>query len=82
MTDQPNGDRAANVEVTDVALVVTLTTGERIEAPLADFPRLLRATVQERIEYRLEANGQAIRWEAIDEDIAVWLLRRHPGRRP
>jgi hypothetical protein len=37
--------------------------------PLAWFPRLLRATAEQRLQVRISARG--LHWEALDEDISV-----------
>ncbi|MNW14248.1 hypothetical protein D3C71_2124180 [compost metagenome] len=45
--------------------------------PLAWFPRLLKATDEERARYELSARG--IHWEALDEDISVEGLLKGRG---
>lgn len=74
--------RVADVEVTDEMLTVILRDGRRISAPLSWFPRLLRATAQQRRVWRLNGPGFGIHWPEIDEDLSVeGLLRgeRAPG---
>lgn len=66
--DVPN---AENVTVTEESLSVDLSDGRTISVPLAWFPRLLHATPDERMNWRLVGKGQGIHWEAIDEDIDV-----------
>jgi hypothetical protein len=39
--------------------------------PLAYFPRLLRATPEQRLQYEMSGNGTGLHWEALDEDISV-----------
>lgn len=48
---------------------VALTDGRTLGVPLAWFPRLLRATPEERQDVTLSAMG--LHWEALDEDISV-----------
>ena len=48
---------------------VELSDGRTIGVPLAWFPRLLRATPQEREQVRLSSRG--LHWDALDEDISV-----------
>ena len=48
---------------------VTLTDGRIIGAPLAWFPRLLRADAAARASFQVSAFG--IHWEGLDEDISV-----------
>lgn len=62
---------AENVTITEDTLTVDLSDGRTISAPLAWFPRILRATPGERKNWRLIGKGQGIHWEDIDEDISV-----------
>ncbi len=62
---------AVDVSFTRDALVVTLSDGRTVSAPLAWFPRLLSATAKERRNWRLIGRGVGIHWEDIDEDISV-----------
>jgi len=63
----------------DTALWVQLADGREISAPLAWFPRLLRATVEQRQVWELIGQGEGIHWEAIDEDISVASLLGLPS---
>lgn len=62
---------AVDVSVTDDALQVILADGRELSVPLAWFPRLLSATVEQRQNWRLIADGVGINWPAIDEHISV-----------
>ncbi|MFM9970204.1 MAG: DUF2442 domain-containing protein [Burkholderiales bacterium] len=62
---------AQSVTVTGDTLCVDLSDGRTISVPLGWYPRLLHATVEERTNWRLIANGRGIHWQAIDEDISV-----------
>ncbi len=62
---------AVDVHVTEDTLSVELSDGRTISAPLGWFPRLERATEQERKNWRLIGKGHGIHWEDIDEDISV-----------
>lgn len=62
---------ACKVIVSDDALVVDLTDGRTIAAPLAWSPRLAHGTAQERAHWRLIAGGVGIHWPELDEDISV-----------
>ena len=62
---------AVEVACTADELVVTLADGRRVSAPLAWFPRLLRASPIQRANWRLIGKGIGIHWEDIDEDISV-----------
>ena len=62
---------AVNVTFTDDTLVVALTDGRQVSAPLEWFPRLRAATARQRKNWRLIGGGVGIHWEDIDEDISV-----------
>jgi hypothetical protein len=63
--------RAEAVTVRRDTLVVELNDGRTISAPLAWYPRLLHATLDERNNWRLIGKGHGIHWEDLDEDISV-----------
>jgi hypothetical protein len=48
---------------------VALSDGRTLGAPLAWFPRLLKATPAERAAVELSPYG--LHWEALDEDISI-----------
>jgi hypothetical protein len=48
---------------------VDLSDGRTIGVPLAWFPRLLRATAEQRDQVRISSRG--LHWEVLDEDISV-----------
>ena len=50
-------------------LWVELNDGRTIGVPLAWFPRLLRATSEQRQQVRMSSRG--LHWEALDEDVSV-----------
>lgn len=62
---------ATRVEVSEDTLSVELSDGRAISAPLAWYPRLAHASVEERSAWRLIGGGRGIHWSAIDEDISV-----------
>ena len=62
---------AVAVEVTSESLMVELSDGRTIWAPLAWYPRLLHATPKELGNWRLIGKGQGIHWEDLDEDVSV-----------
>ena len=53
----------------DDSMWVELSDGRPLGVPLAWFPRLLRATRQQREAYRISRRG--LHWDALDEDISV-----------
>ncbi len=70
LASKPIAD-AVDVTCTDDELIVTLVDGRRVSAPLAWFPRLLRATPTQRKNWRLIGRGVGIYWADVDEDISV-----------
>lgn len=48
---------------------VDLSDGRTISVPLAWFPRLLKATPKQRMNFEMSASG--LHWEALDEDISI-----------
>lgn len=63
--------RAAEVGFDEGMLCVLLQDGRRISIPLSYFPRLLKATPEQRAKYELSGAGLGIHWDEIDEDISV-----------
>ena len=70
----PTAVLALNVRFTDDAIIVTLSDGREVSAPLEWFPRLRDATPRQRKNWRLIARGIGIHWEDVDEDISVATL--------
>ena len=60
-----------SVHVTDDALIVDLSDGRTVSAPLAWYPRLLHGTSAERNKYELIGGGEGIHFPELDEDITV-----------
>lgn len=67
---------AVAVSCTDDSLRVVLADGREVSVPLVWFPRLQKATPEERKRWRLIGSGIGIHWEAVDEDISVESLLR------
>ena len=63
--------KAQNIWFTDDRLYVRLEDGREIGVPLDWFPKLLKATPDERKNWRLVGKGIGIHWPDIDEDISV-----------
>ncbi|MCB9727076.1 MAG: DUF2442 domain-containing protein [Deltaproteobacteria bacterium] len=68
--------RASDVSTTDDELIVELVDGRRLAVPLAWFPRLLRASPEQRSGWELLGDGLGIHWPDVDEDISVLGLLR------
>lgn len=65
---------ATNVVITDDTLAVDLSDGRTISVPLAWYPRLVHASQNERMMWRLIGRGEGIHWPELDEDISVEAL--------
>jgi len=63
--------RATSVRVSDDALIVDLSDGRTVSAPLAWYPRLLHGTAAERDDHQLIGEGLGVHWPQLDEDISV-----------
>jgi hypothetical protein len=61
--------KATHVHFDPDSMWVNLADGRIIGVPLAWFPRLLRATAEQREQVRISSRG--LHWEALDEDISI-----------
>jgi hypothetical protein len=62
---------AIDVSFTADALHVVLADGREVSAPLQWFPRLLKATPEQRSQWELIGDGIGIHWPLVDEDVEV-----------
>lgn len=62
---------AKSARCDEATLWVDLADGRTIGAPIAWFPRLLRATPEHRAQVRIGATGQGLHWDALDKDVCV-----------
>jgi hypothetical protein len=60
---------ATRVHFDPDSMWVNLADGRVIGVPLAWFPRLLRATPEQREQARISSRG--LHWDALDEDISI-----------
>jgi Protein of unknown function (DUF2442) len=68
--------------VTDDNLCVDLLNGRSITVPLAWYPTLLYATLEQRANWQLAGGGFGIHWPDVDEDLnSEGLLRGAPAPR-
>ena len=63
--------RVQQAEVTMDTLIMDIDDGRSVSAPLAWYPRLLHATAEERLHWRIIGDGDGIHWLDLDEDISV-----------
>jgi hypothetical protein len=61
--------KARAVEFAAADRVVTLIDGRKIATPLDWYPRLQRASVEERARYEIIPMG--IHWPLLDEDLSI-----------
>ena len=52
-------------------LWVLLADGRQMSVPLGYFPRLLKATSEQRQNYIISGGGTGLHWDEIDEDISI-----------
>ena len=62
---------AVEVSFTKDSLHVVLADGRELSVPVEWFPRLRKATPEQRKDWRLIGGGIGIHWESVDEDISV-----------
>jgi hypothetical protein len=62
---------AIDVLFTEDTIHVILADGREIAVPLAWFPRLLKASDDQRKQWRPIGGGIGLHWESVDEDISV-----------
>lgn len=62
---------ATSLRFDDDTMWVQLADGRVIGVPLAWFPRLLRASPEQRLRFEISGGGQGLHWDELDEDIFV-----------
>ena len=73
-------ERVAKVRFTEDKLAVDLRDGRTIIVPLAWYPRLFRATAEQRNALQVAGGGYGIHWPDLDEDLSTeGLLRGAPA---
>ena len=60
---------ATDIRFDDSSMWVVLTDGRTLGIPLAWFPRLQSATVEQRQKFEISLLG--LHWEDLDEDISI-----------
>ena len=53
---------------------VLFTDGKQLSVPLAYFPRLEKASAEQRMNFKMSGGGYGIHWDELDEDIHVQSL--------
>lgn len=63
--------RVMSVRIDETRLEVDLMDGRTIAVPLAWYPRLANATVEQRSHWELAGGGYGIHWPLIDDDLST-----------
>jgi Protein of unknown function (DUF2442) len=72
-------ERVLDVRFDEHSLIVDLMDGRSISAPLAWYPRLARASIEQRAHWE-KCGGYGIHWPDVDEDLSTeGLLRGAPA---
>ncbi|MEL6505887.1 MAG: DUF2442 domain-containing protein [Pseudomonadota bacterium] len=66
--------QVTSVDVTDDEIIMALKDGRTIHAPLWWYPRLHKATTEQRQDWQILPFGDAVGWEEIDEYISAEAL--------
>jgi len=75
-------ERVADVSFSEDSLCVALRDGRKISVPLTWYPKLLRASPQQRKNWKVAGGGYGIHWPDLDEDLSTeGLLRGAPAPR-
>jgi hypothetical protein len=67
----PTTALAKHVEFDIGAMHVTFMDGRILSVPLVWFPRLRKATAQQRARYEIAGGGISLHWPELDEDLSV-----------
>jgi len=62
---------ANSVRFDEVMMWVSLADGRQLGVPLAFFPRLMKATPEQRQAFVISGGGLGLHWDELDEDISV-----------
>lgn len=66
--------RADKIWFDEYNMWILFTDGRQLSVPLAYFPRLQKASVEQRKNFEMSGGGYGIHWDDIDEDIHVQSL--------
>ena len=74
------GERVKDVHFTEDTMAVDLLDGRTIIVPLVWYPRLLEASPEQRLNWKISGAGYGIHWPDLDEDLSTeGLLRGAPA---
>ena len=63
--------RASKVWFDEDNMWLSFSDGRQLSVPFAYFPRLQKATAEQRSKYEISGGGTGLHWDEIDEDISV-----------
>lgn len=63
-------DRPFSVDFSTNELIVILSDGRKVCTPLKWYPKLLKASPEQRANYELSSLG--VHWDELDEDLSVY----------
>lgn len=63
--------KATDLWFTVDMLYVRLEDGREVGVPMEWFPKLIKATTEQKNNWRFIGNGIGIHWEDLDEDLSV-----------
>ena len=73
-------ERVKDVRFSEDCISVDLMDGRTITVPLVWYPRLLKATQEQRETWEICGGGYGLHWEEIDEDLSTeGMLRGAPA---
>ncbi|PKL15379.1 MAG: DUF2442 domain-containing protein [Spirochaetae bacterium HGW-Spirochaetae-5] len=71
MSSLKNDARADKIWFDQDNMWVLFTDGRQLSVPLAYFPRLQKATMEQRENFVMSGGGYGLHWDELDEDIHV-----------
>jgi len=71
MSTSNNPVKIASLVVTDHHLTARLSDGRVVSNPLEWYPRLQKASPEERNAFEISGEGYAVHWESLDEDLSA-----------
>jgi hypothetical protein len=74
MSSLKNDARADKIWFDQDNMWVLFTDGRQLSVPLAYFPRLQKAAIEQRENFVMSGGGYGIHWDELDEDIHVQSL--------
>ena len=63
--------RILSLVVTDHHLTARLHDGRVVSNPLEWYPRLLKASPEDRRAFEISGDGYGVHWESLDEDLSA-----------